>query len=550
MTHFPYDSMNNLVGQTIDHDRYEILRVIGEGGTGRVYEAQQKRVHRRVAIKVLHNHWITDPKLVKRFKQEAFTASQLRHPNTVMIIDYGETETGDLYIVMELLKGQSLLSLLEQEGPLSIDRALKIIEQTCGAVSEVHRCGVLHRDLKPENIQIDPRDGHPDFVKLLDFSIAKLVNNDVISSVSANQNLTLQGAVFGTPQYMSPEQVRGKELDERTDVYALGVIFYQMLSGFVPFYENTPQGTMVAHLTDPVPRFEDRVPHLDIHPMAAQLVYDCLEKDPDQRVSSSDDLMQRLLELKLIIQKEAKLKEASENSPVGETLRFTSKDQSGSTNREDSDSIPTELAREFDTDQEVKAVAIMNAQDPLKSDENVEASVQQAVGGDSGECDQSADTDHVDQVIDSMANDEQGKQLPEVSRGSLSLPSVSRSLVGQNGDLYLKRAPIPKRLSTLESLLIEDPFSVQETQEYKPEIHGELKSKPRGEELNAQSETQQDELVTDQTDGAYFQQEYDLDGPDEVESSSESSLQERDEEQEDDALPHEGRERWSGEQRQ
>ena len=542
MTHFPHDAMNNLVGQTIDHGRYEILRIIGEGGTGRVYEAKQTRVHRLVAIKVLHNHWITDPKLVKRFKQEAFTASQLRHPNTVMVIDYGATETGDLYIVMELLKGQSLLALLEQEGPLSIHRSLKIIEQICGAVSEVHRCGILHRDLKPENVQIDPRDGHPDFVKLLDFSIAKLVNNDVISSVSANQNLTLQGAVFGTPQYMSPEQVRGKDLDERTDVYALGVIFYQMLSGFVPFYENTPQGTMVAHLTEPVPRFEDRVPHLDIHPDAAQLVYDCLEKDPEERVGSSEALMQRLLKLKTTLHTEAKLKESGGEQLRGDTIRFTSTASSDtSQDLSNSDSVPTEIerpvstervgsidrlssskteeelppppppissdataddARELDSkgvaesthpeaDQPITNRTGYNSKSVSKRDQKSgqakesservksEGGQDATKRGHSGEGQGGTPVDQVNEREEQSKG--QGRASESVRSSSFVYQSSSRAAGLNDPQIesekpYSTLVPTPPRLSTLESL-IEDPFSARETQEYQPEVHGELKSK-------------------------------------------------------------------------
>ena len=287
---------NELIGQTIDRGRYEVLRVIGEGGMGRVFEAKQVNIGRLVAIKVLHRHWAQDPKLLERFKREALTASQFRHPNTVMVYDYGETERGEFYIIMELLQGQSLLSLLDQEGPLSLDRTLKIIEQVCGALSEVHRCGVIHRDLKPENIQIDPRDGHPDFVKLLDFSIAKIVNDNTLSEAN-KKALTLQGAVFGTPQYMSPEQVRGKPLDHRTDIYALGVIFYQMLTGHVPFASETPQGTMMAHLTDPVPDPCALFPELEIHPEASRLIQDCLIKDPKKRVESSEELSRRVKEL-------------------------------------------------------------------------------------------------------------------------------------------------------------------------------------------------------------------------------------------------------------
>ena len=294
---------SDLIGQTIDRGRYEVLKVIGEGGMGRVFEAKQVSMDRLVAIKVLHGHWAKDPKLLERFKREALTASQFRHPNTVMVYDYGETERGEFYIIMELLQGQSLLSLVEREGPLTLQRALSIMEQVCGALSEVHRCGVIHRDLKPENIQIDPRDGHPDFVKLLDFSIAKIVNDNTLAEAS-QKALTLQGAVFGTPQYMSPEQVRGKKLDKRTDIYALGVIFYQLLTGHVPFAAETPQGTMMAHLTDPIPNATELFPELNIHPEATRLVSDCLVKDPEKRLPSSEALLARIKELTIKLELE------------------------------------------------------------------------------------------------------------------------------------------------------------------------------------------------------------------------------------------------------
>ena len=484
MTHSEANtSTDNLVGALIDQGRYEILRVIGEGGTGRVYEARQVSIDRLVAIKVLHNHWVTDPKLVKRFKQEAFTASQLRHPNTVIVIDYGATERGDLYIVMELLKGQSLLSLLEREGPLPIERALKIIEQVCSAISEVHRCGILHRDLKPENIQIDPRDGHPDFVKLLDFSIAKLVNNDVISSVSADQNLTLQGAVFGTPQYMSPEQVRGKTLDERTDVYALGVIFYQALSGFVPFYENTPQGTMVAHLTEPVPRFEERVPHLSIHPEAAQIVYDCLEKDPKDRIASSDDLASRLADLRAQLQQEAKVREAIDHQGLGETLRFTS-DSSEPTlsNAAQETAVESDqVSDQSDTSPEgsissrflpsAKKLEKISLKGSLSLGSRLKVPKPRPSSLSASPSKLSASLKTVaadDEDVESKESGESGRSVErDLQRSSgderdtdhASEPSVSEREIQDSGDQE------------------EDSFSAQATQEYNPEIHGTLASK-------------------------------------------------------------------------
>lgn len=464
-------STDNLVGTTIDQGRYEILRVIGEGGTGRVYEARQTRIDRLVAVKVLHNHWVTDPKLVKRFKQEAFTASQLRHPNTVIVIDYGETERGDLYIVMELLKGQSLLSLVEREGPLSLDRALKIIEQACGAVGEVHRCGILHRDLKPENIQIDPRDGHPDFVKLLDFSIAKLVNNDVISSVSADQNLTLQGAVFGTPQYMSPEQVRGKVLDERTDVYALGIIFYQVLSGFVPFYENTPQGTMVAHLTEPVPRFEDRVPHLNIHPEAAQIVYDCLEKDPKERISSSDELARRLADLRSTLQREIELREAVDSQALGDTLRFIS-DSADNTllNKQGDTSKASEASSRSNTEPspppQMESKSSQRLKSPLKvSHPNKPKVAPPKLSASLGLKVKSEQT--------GTKRKEKGSRVSLKPQRPLTSSKLVQHVAEQKEDVSLEDSA--KGLIDLDADEAgEDSFSAQSTQEYNPEIHGTL----------------------------------------------------------------------------
>lgn len=305
----------SLIGQTIDNGRYEIMRLIGEGGMGRVFEARQIKVNRLVAIKVLHSHWARDPRLVERFKREALTASQFRHPNTVMMHDYGTTEDGDLFIVMELLKGQSLLSLIEKEGKLSCERAFHIMEQVCGAIIEVHRANVVHRDIKPDNIQVDPREGHPDFVKILDFSIAKLVSDNSIADAKAS--LTLQGAVFGTPHYMSPEQVRGKPLDQKTDIYAMGVILYQMISGEVPYNEESPQAVMMAHLTSPVPDLKQNFPKLNIPLEVSELIKDCMQKDPKLRIQTSEILLQKIRDIQLKLEIEKKNREKS--TPVFKT---------------------------------------------------------------------------------------------------------------------------------------------------------------------------------------------------------------------------------------
>ena len=444
-----------LVGQSIDHGRYELLRVIGEGGMGKVYEARQKRVDRLVAVKVLHSHWAKDPKLVARFKREALTASQFRHPNTVMIYDYGETESGDLYIIMELLKGQSLLSLLDREGPLSIERAVKIVEQICGAVAEVHRCGVIHRDLKPENIQIDPRDGHPDFVKLLDFSIAKLMNDNILSSTETNQNLTLQGAVFGTPQYMSPEQVRGRSLDHRTDLYAIGVIFYQMLTGFVPFSESTPQGTMMAHLTEPVPLFEDRVPHLDIHPAAAQIVYDCLEKNPDDRITSSEALTRRIFDLKLTLQREEEAR-AELDTDMG-TPQVTSRLTSASSSETSPD----------------------RPRDPQVTDETSSPPTMSSASeahGTPGDHNEKGDEESqkTDESLPSISLNQGLK--PRGFTSQLKLPPLSESPLQQKlkgSFASAQKTSDEDETSSSDALVKPSQQSTGETQEFNPELHGE-----------------------------------------------------------------------------
>ena len=280
-----------LIGRELGDGRYRILRLIGEGGMGRVYEGEQLTVGRSVAIKVLHEHWAREEKLLARFRREAESASLLSHQHTVMIHDSGESEDGLLYIVMELLRGESLLSLLERRGRLDAEQALFIMEQVAAALTAIHRQGLIHRDLKPENIQIEQREDHPDFVKVLDFSIVKILD--------AAEQLTLAGAVFGTPQYMSPEQVRGRDLDERTDLYAFGIILYQLLCGKTPFNGENPREIMMAHLTEerpPLPRacIEDQ----SEYELIESLIGRCLERDLQTRISSASELLQAVRALK------------------------------------------------------------------------------------------------------------------------------------------------------------------------------------------------------------------------------------------------------------
>ena len=206
-------------------DRYRIDRKIGQGGMGSVFVGEHLLIGRKVAIKCLHPQFADDPDTVKRFHNEARAVSAIGHPNIVEAIDMGQMEDGTSYVVFEYLEGRDLADHLDQIGaPLDIAEAIDIAGQMCDALTAVHRHGIIHRDLKPENVFLVQRDDQPRFIKILDFGISKLG----LEAVSA---MTAKGTVLGTPQYMSPEQVSGKGLDEGTDLYSLGVVIYSMLSG-------------------------------------------------------------------------------------------------------------------------------------------------------------------------------------------------------------------------------------------------------------------------------------------------------------------------------
>lgn len=224
------------IGRTI-RGRYRITDVIGEGGMGVVYASHDVQMDRKVAIKLVRSECAGDRKFLHRFRREMEVTSQLRHPSTVRVFEHGETEDGRPYMVMELLTGISLAERLEQ-GPLKEMEALQLARQVAESLSEAHQHGVFHRDLKPDNIFIETV-GMTTVVKVLDFGIAGGVDSS---------RLTQAGEVFGTPQYMSPEQCNGLPLDRRTDIYSLGCILYEMLEGRPPFSAETPMATMLKHV--------------------------------------------------------------------------------------------------------------------------------------------------------------------------------------------------------------------------------------------------------------------------------------------------------------
>ncbi len=261
-------------------DRFEMLDRIGEGGMGVVYRARQISVDRIVAIKVLNAQVAQDPQWVGRFINEAKACSKLQHPNTVRLIDFGQTREGLLFMAMEFLDGQAIRTAIDRYGRMQPARVMKILSQCCQSLAEAHNLGIIHRDIKPDNLFLVTLGGQPDFVKVLDFSVAKLKQ----ASGSAMQ--TQAGVVFGTPNYMSPEQGRGLPLDARSDIYALGIVAYEMLMGRPPFSSQNPMEVLAMHVRTPVPPLSgvpDRIAHI---------VMRALAKDPAHRQQNVEQLQQ------------------------------------------------------------------------------------------------------------------------------------------------------------------------------------------------------------------------------------------------------------------
>ncbi|MDH5492214.1 MAG: protein kinase, partial [Myxococcales bacterium] len=231
-----------LLGQVL-LDQFRIEEKIGSGGMGTVYRAHQTSIGRDVAVKVLHPELAQNAEAIRRFQREARVATSLDHPNVVRVFLYGDLPDRTLYLVMEHLEGRPLLDLLGQ-GPLPLERALHIATQICDGVGEAHARGIVHRDIKPENILIVRRGADPDFVKVLDFGIARVLWDE-------HTQVTQSGMIFGTAKYISPEGASGEATDMRSDVYSIAVLAYQLLTGEVPFSGRTPVSLLMKHIHQP-----------------------------------------------------------------------------------------------------------------------------------------------------------------------------------------------------------------------------------------------------------------------------------------------------------
>ncbi|MEW6732017.1 MAG: serine/threonine-protein kinase [Acidobacteriota bacterium] len=269
-------------------EKYRIERLIGRGGMGAVYEGHHVLLERPVAIKVLHKNMSADERATARFLREAKASAKIEHPNGVTIHDFGVLQDGSAYLVMEFIRGFSLRHLLMNKKKIEIEQAIEWVSQVCGVVEVAHQQGIIHRDLKPENVMLKESPDGSLLVKVVDFGLAKLVSGE---GEGSKTNLTQTGEVLGTPHYMAPEYYEGEQIDRRADIYAIGVLLYEMLTGDTPF-SGTVQSIIGGHLfKDPKPLFSADP---SIHPQINEVVQNALKKKRDERIGSAAEFAQQL----------------------------------------------------------------------------------------------------------------------------------------------------------------------------------------------------------------------------------------------------------------
>jgi serine/threonine protein kinase len=284
------------IGRDILNGQFQILQRVGSGGMGAVYKALQPEMNRMVGVKILHPKLANRKDLVSRFRREARAMSQLTHPNTVKVFLYGELDDGSLYIIMEFLDGKNLNQTVRADGPFAADRALPILIQVCGALDEAHRAGIIHRDLKPENIFLVQSGALRDFPKVLDFGLAKVGERQMRPG---SVILTQEGMVFGTPEFMSPEQAQGKQLTPASDIYSLAVILYEVLTGKLPFDAKSAMDYIQLHVTGRPILLNQRDPSKTFAPLLERVIDRALAKRAEDRFATAADFasaMQQVLQ--------------------------------------------------------------------------------------------------------------------------------------------------------------------------------------------------------------------------------------------------------------
>jgi eukaryotic-like serine/threonine-protein kinase len=270
------ESNSAWLGKTID-GRYRVLEAIGRGGVGVIYKVEHMRMGKIAAMKVMHRDLIADPEMAQRFEREATLVSKLTHPHTVQVFDFGTAE-GALYLIMEYVRGLDLGYIIERDGPLPFTRVAPILLQICGALGEAHSAGIVHRDLKPENVLITRANGNKEFAKVLDFGLAKIEQSD-----QALVGTTDKTSVVGTPYFMSPEQIRGDDLDTRADIYSFGALMFNVLTAEQVFTSHSAIGVLTRHLTDEPDTLSQRTAGRIDDPRINEICSKALQKDRGRR---------------------------------------------------------------------------------------------------------------------------------------------------------------------------------------------------------------------------------------------------------------------------
>ncbi len=272
----------NLIGKVIDN-KYLVQSMLGEGGMAVVYKAHHTIMERTVVIKVMHGWLMANDKSIERFMRECKTTAKLSHPNIVTVYDVGSLGGNAPYLVMEYIKGEALADKIHRQGALPFSTTANIIIQMCRGLQEAHNHGVIHRDLKPDNVLLQDKSDRPDWVKIVDFGISHIVHE-------SGKRLTKTGRMVGTPEYIAPEQLKDKPMDMRTDLYALGIMIYEMLTGHVPFEGESAESILMKHLMDEPPPMSKYKPEFKDGTPFDAIVTKLLQKDPDARYQTATEL--------------------------------------------------------------------------------------------------------------------------------------------------------------------------------------------------------------------------------------------------------------------